>query len=106
MIDRLGGKYRHPLLCHSDRHRAEVLPMALLNTHSARKEKLQASSSSSPSQNCCMVNHCTCRVTALTLTLLNTKLNPICHLLALLAHHILHVGRIRVNDCLSAASSH
>jgi hypothetical protein len=28
---------------------------------------------------------------------LNTELNPICHLLALLgAHHILHVGRIRV----------
>jgi hypothetical protein len=29
---------------------------------------------------------------------LNAKFNPICHLLALLgAHHILHVGRIRVN---------
>jgi len=29
---------------------------------------------------------------------LNTELNPICHLLALLGgHHILHVGRIRVN---------
>jgi len=28
---------------------------------------------------------------------LNTKLNPVCHLLALLgAHHILHVSRIRV----------
>jgi len=28
---------------------------------------------------------------------LNAKLNPICHLLALLgAHHILHVSRIRV----------
>jgi hypothetical protein len=28
---------------------------------------------------------------------LNTKLNPICHLLALLgSHYILHVGRIRV----------
>jgi len=28
---------------------------------------------------------------------LNTKLNPFCHLLALLgAHHILHVSRIRV----------
>jgi len=24
------------------------------------------------------------------------ELNPICHLLALLAHHILHVSRIRV----------
>jgi len=32
------------------------------------------------------------------LTLFNAELNPICHLLALLgAHHILHVGRIRVN---------
>jgi hypothetical protein len=29
---------------------------------------------------------------------LNAKLNPICHLSALLgAHHILHVSRIRVN---------
>jgi len=29
---------------------------------------------------------------------LNTELNPICHLLALLeAHHILHVSGIRVN---------
>ena len=30
---------------------------------------------------------------------LNAELNPVCHLLALLgAHHILHVGRIRVNS--------
>jgi hypothetical protein len=30
---------------------------------------------------------------------LNTELDPICHLLALLgAHHILHISRIRVND--------
>jgi hypothetical protein len=29
---------------------------------------------------------------------LNAKLNPICHLLALLgAHHILHVSRLKVN---------
>jgi hypothetical protein len=28
---------------------------------------------------------------------LNAELNLICHLLALGAHHILHVGRIRVN---------
>jgi hypothetical protein len=27
---------------------------------------------------------------------LNAELNPICHLLALLAHHILHGSRIRV----------
>jgi hypothetical protein len=32
---------------------------------------------------------------------LYAKLNPICHLLALLAHHILHVSRMRVNDQLS-----
>jgi hypothetical protein len=33
---------------------------------------------------------------------LNAKLNPICHLLALLgAHHILHVSRVRVNSILS-----
>jgi hypothetical protein len=34
---------------------------------------------------------------------LNAKLNPICHLLALLgAHHILHVSSIRVNNCNNA----
>jgi hypothetical protein len=33
---------------------------------------------------------------------LNAKINPICHLLALLeARHILHVSRIRVNFCYS-----
>ena len=37
------------------------------------------------------------RWTQTQLTLKNAELNPICHLLALLgAHHILHVGRIRV----------
>jgi len=35
---------------------------------------------------------------------LNAKLNPICHLLALLgAHHILHVSRIRVKSHLPFA---
>jgi len=29
---------------------------------------------------------------------LNAKLKPICHLLALLAHHFLHVSRIRVTS--------
>jgi len=34
---------------------------------------------------------------------LNTELNPICHLLALLGvHHILHVGRIRVKLAISS----
>jgi hypothetical protein len=28
----------------------------------------------------------------------HAELNPICHLLALLAHHILHVSRIQVKD--------
>jgi len=37
---------------------------------------------------------------------LYAKLNPICHLLALLgAHHILHVSRIRVNFEISDGSS-
>jgi hypothetical protein len=36
---------------------------------------------------------------SISFNLLNVNLNPICHLLALLgAHHILHVGRIRVNQ--------
>jgi len=29
---------------------------------------------------------------------LNTELNPICYLLALLAHHFLHVSRIRIKS--------
>ena len=29
---------------------------------------------------------------------LNAELNPICYLLALLAHHFLHVNRIRVKS--------
>jgi hypothetical protein len=38
-----------------------------------------------------------CYFSQVMLNPLNTKLNPICHLLALLgAHHILHVSRIRV----------
>jgi hypothetical protein len=37
--------------------------------------------------------------TVMAIDPLNTKLNPICHFLALLeAHHILHVSSIRVND--------
>jgi hypothetical protein len=37
-------------------------------------------------------------ISAPSINPLNTELNPIYHLLALLeAHHILHVGRIRVN---------
>jgi hypothetical protein len=34
---------------------------------------------------------------------LNAELNPICHLLALLAHHNLHVSRIRVTADMSLA---
>jgi len=38
---------------------------------------------------------------------LNPELYPICHLLALLgAHHILHVGRIRVNTQLCLKNSY
>jgi hypothetical protein len=37
---------------------------------------------------------------------LNAELNPICHLLALLgAHHILHLSRIRVKECLHGCMS-
>ena len=32
------------------------------------------------------------------LNLLNTELNPICYLLSLLAHHFLHVSRIRIKS--------
>ena len=36
-------------------------------------------------------------VTSVNIDPLNAELNPICHLLALLAHHILHFSRMRVN---------
>jgi len=37
---------------------------------------------------------------------LNAKLNPICHLLALLgAHHILHVNRVRVKSRIAMAKA-
>jgi len=35
-------------------------------------------------------------ITKMAINPLNTELNPICYLLALLAHHFLHVSRIRV----------
>jgi hypothetical protein len=34
---------------------------------------------------------------------LKAKLNPVCYLPALLAHHILHVSRIRVKDAVMAS---
>jgi hypothetical protein len=41
------------------------------------------------------------RISELNVNPLNTKLNPICHLLALLgAHRILHVSRIRVKQVI------
>jgi len=47
--------------------------------------------------------HLTLRYTEVHLSLclinpLNAELNPICYLLALLAHHFLHVSRIRVKS--------
>jgi hypothetical protein len=42
-------------------------------------------------------------LTSTALNPLNAELNPICHLLALLAHTILHVGRIRVNQTIIQA---
>jgi len=41
----------------------------------------------------CMVAHC-----RISLNPLKPELNPICYLLALLAHHFLHVSRIRVKS--------
>ena len=40
----------------------------------------------------------------LTILTLNAEINPICYLLALLAHHFLHVSRIRVNQLLYCVS--
>jgi hypothetical protein len=37
-------------------------------------------------------------VMLITINPLNAELNPICYLLALLAHHFLHVSRIRVKS--------
>ena len=45
-----------------------------------------------------MIFNTTISIKITALNPLNAKLNPICHLLALLgAHHILHVSKIRVN---------
>jgi hypothetical protein len=42
---------------------------------------------------------------ACVLTLSSAKLNPICHLLALLGvHHILHISRIRVKHLLLSSA--
>ena len=43
------------------------------------------------------VPKCTCRIPE-DINPLNAELNPICYLLALLAHHFLHVSRIRVKS--------
>jgi len=40
-------------------------------------------------------------LTLLLINPLNAELNPFCYLLALLAHHFLHVGRIRVKSLKS-----
>ena len=42
------------------------------------------------------VTYTRCRID--TINFLNPELNPICYLLALLAHHFLHVSRIRVKS--------
>ena len=42
--------------------------------------------------------HSTFRNTFVAINPLNPELNPICYLLALLAHHFLHVSRIRVKS--------
>jgi transposase len=39
-----------------------------------------------------------CRKVLILLKPLSPELNPICYLLALLAHHFLHVSRIRVTS--------
>jgi hypothetical protein len=45
-------------------------------------------------------------MTAATINPLNAELNPICHLPALLAHHILHVRRTRVKrSCVPSCYS-
>ena len=54
------------------------------------------------------LNHLRHRVSVLSRVFivnpLNPELNPICYLLALLAHHFLHVSRIRVNQLLYCVS--
>ena len=61
-------------------------------------EKLKMEGSSSRDERKQTIsNHCKLIFWPTILNFLNAKLNPICHLLALLgAHHILHVSRIRV----------
>jgi len=50
---------------------------------------------------CRIINRLLCVASRWTVIIpLNAELNPICHLLALLDHHILHVSRIRINIVL------
>ena len=51
---------------------------------------LRDASTSLTFNNCTLCPHC--------INPLNSELNPICYLLALLAHHFLHVSRIRVKS--------
>ena len=47
---------------------------------------------------CLCWQHVSYKVKLLLINPLNPELNPICYLLALLAHHFLHVSRIRVKS--------
>jgi len=51
-----------------------------------------------PEQNSRVRHCCGKKVEFVNVNLLNARLNPICHLLALLAHLIFHVSRIRVKS--------
>jgi len=46
----------------------------------------------------CCTSHSPCSPETLLFNPLNAELNPICYLLTLLAHHFLHVSRIRVKS--------
>ena len=64
----------------------------LVSSSSAQEDQISSSASCSHKPSVC-VPHIG---TSLTFNPLNPELNPICYLLALLAHHFLHVSRIMV----------
>jgi hypothetical protein len=75
------------------------------NTNSTVKQETNRRNlnNSYKSQRFCnrLKTNCHSRLRTTCINLLNAKLNPICHLLALLgAHHILHVSGLRVNNHL------
>ena len=81
----------HPLFCNKKLY---VLCIRIVSSHGSRPSKyaIDFDERMYPPQPTVFANLLLC------FNPLNAELNPICYLLALLAHHFLHVSRIRVKS--------